>query len=440
MYKLPDISGETELVRSMLTDDREGPEIAKDYGIDTKLLNERMRHQRSFWLDMDNMSNEELADAINTIGGSIDKQARWFKQSAQGFRNKVFAKLMSDDEFTNAYSEKNFLPEDFSEFIGIPEFITRETMKRRAIRLKARRSKGFNYSLMQRRFYNDKEKMARAQEKREATMMERYGVTTPLQNKEILNKTIETVKAKYGSTTFLTSDTFKNLDIVSTKSNGFEESEFIKTVIDALGSNHKYDRNVRLSAMDGLEFDLLIDNKVALEFNGMYWHSIKHESRLGGYHMKKYNKASDLGITVLTIWESEWRNIRGKKKVISDIKRIIDPDELHKARLSDIDLEVYDGNLVGMYKNERILSGSILGYNLYDLSLISNEYVLEGTLRDLLSSINLNYVTLNNDFLNNTGLKLEGISKLYTYTKVVNNYLNSGFDIEPSGWTLYTLD
>ena len=439
MYKLPDISGETELVRNMLTDDREGPEIAKDYGIGTKLLNERMRHQRTFWLDMDNMTNKELVDAINAIGGTIDKQARWFKQSSSNFRNAVFTRLMSDADFTKAYSENDFLPEDFSEFIGIPEFITRETMKRRAIRLKARRSKSFNPSMMKRRFYDFPERKLEAQEKREATMMERYGVTTPLKNKEILDKTIETVKIRYGSTTFLTSDTFKSLDIISTKSNGVEESEFVKSVIDTLGNKHKYTRNVRLSDMGGLELDLLIDDNVAIEFNGMYWHSAKHESRIGGYHLNKYSMASDLGINVLTIWESNWRSVNGKQKVLTNIKRRICPDEFNKISISDIELVVSNNTLVGSYKNDVVLTGKILGDNLYDLSLVSEEYVLDGMLQELLSSIGIGSITLNNDFLINTGLELGDLNKIYVYTKVVENYLNSGFDVEPSGWTLYKL-
>lgn len=439
MYKLPDISGETELVRNMLTDDREGPEIAKDYGIGTKLLNERMRNQRTFWLDMDNMTNEELVDAINTIGGTIDKQARWFKIKPKVFRNRVFIKLMSDSEFIKAYSEDNFLPEDFSDFIGVPEFITRETMKCRAIRLKARRSKSFNPSMMKRRFYDFPERKLEAQEKREATMMERYGVPTPLKNREILDKTIETVKVRYGSTTFLTSDTFKNLDITSTKSNGVEESEFVKSVIYTLGNKHKYTRNVRLSDMGGLEFDLLIDDNVAIEFNGMYWHSSKHESRIGGYHLNKYRKASDLGIRVLTIWESNWRTIKGKQKVLADIKRLICPDKFTNVSISDVDLVINNSTLVGRYKNDIVLTGKILGDNLYDLSLVSEDYVLDGTLQELLSSIGIGSITLNNDFLINTGLGLGDISRIYTYTKIVENYLNSGFDVEPSGWTLYKL-
>lgn len=425
MYRLPDISGETELVRSMLTDDREGPEIAKDYGVDTKLLNERMRHQRTFWLDMDNMSNEELADAINTIGGTIDKQARWFKLKPKVFRSNVFKKLMSDDEFIKAYSEQNFLPEDFSEFIGIPEFITRETMKRRAIRLKARRSKEFNPSMMKRRFYDYPERKQEAQEKREATMMERYGVRVPLKDVDLQLKAHSTFKERYGVGRLLSSK---------------KERNFISLIKRTLSDVHTYKENTRLKAIKGREFDLLIDDKFALEFNGSYWHSIEVKGDKDGYHINKFIGAKGVGITLMSIWESEWDNKELRENIVENIVRLVEPDRFSKINIDKLELSSASKDTTNLMLDDYIVARVTYSGDTVTGIILSDGLLLEGSVGNLLKKLGMSKILFSNDRGNYTGLSNSDVKLDKVYTEVVTNYLNSGFDVEPSGWTLYTLD
>lgn len=425
MYKLPDISGETELVRNMLTDDREGPEIAKEYGIGTKLLNERMRHQRTFWLDMDNMTNEELVYAINAIGGTIDKQSRWFKQSSKSFRNAVFTRLMSDNEFIKAYSEWNFLPEDFSEFIGIPDFITRETMKRRAIRLKTRRSKSFNPSMMKRRFYDFPERKLEAQEKREATMMERYGVRVPLKDVDLQLKAHETFKERYGVGRLLSSK---------------KERDFISLIKSTLSNTHTYKENTRLKAINGREFDLLIDDKFAVEFNGSYWHSLDVKGDKEQYHIGKFIGARDVGITLMSIWESEWDDEDTRENVVDNIIRIVEPNRFNRVSLDSIVLSRCTNEETDLINHQGELVASVRHTDdtITDINLCSN-VLLEGSIGELLKKLGMTKILFNNDRGNYTGLSNFDVDITKTYTKVIENYLDSGFDVEPSGWTLYSL-
>lgn len=55
------------------------------------------------------------------------------------------------------------------------------------------------------------------------------------------------------------------------------------------------------------EYDILIpEKKVAIEFNGIYWHSSKYKDRY--YHVDKFIKSRELGIRLIQVWEDEWIN------------------------------------------------------------------------------------------------------------------------------------
>lgn len=46
--------------------------------------------------------------------------------------------------------------------------------------------------------------------------------------------------------------------------------------------------------------------KVAIEFNGVYWHSEAHSER--DYHFTKFNLAQEKGVVLLQFWEDEWES------------------------------------------------------------------------------------------------------------------------------------
>lgn len=59
--------------------------------------------------------------------------------------------------------------------------------------------------------------------------------------------------------------------------------------------------------LDGKEIDLYLPElNFGIEFNGIYWHA---ENRKGKtYHYDKWKTAQDKGITLLQIWEDDWRD------------------------------------------------------------------------------------------------------------------------------------
>ncbi len=80
-----------------------------------------------------------------------------------------------------------------------------------------------------------------------------------------------------------------------------KEKELIK-FIESLGIEViLHDRNI----LDGKELDILIpDKKIAIEFDGLYWHTEKYVGKT--YHMDKTKKCENKGIQLIHVFEDEW--------------------------------------------------------------------------------------------------------------------------------------
>jgi hypothetical protein len=73
--------------------------------------------------------------------------------------------------------------------------------------------------------------------------------------------------------------------------------DFIKDIYDK-----KIIRNYRY---DNKELDIFIrEEKVGIEFNGLYWHSEKFKDK--NYHYDKWKYFNEKGIKIITIWEDDW--------------------------------------------------------------------------------------------------------------------------------------
>lgn len=63
------------------------------------------------------------------------------------------------------------------------------------------------------------------------------------------------------------------------------------------------------------ELDIYLPKlKLALEYNGEYWHQIA-EQREPGYHENKQKACIDKGIKLIEIWENEWKNNKEEIKL-----------------------------------------------------------------------------------------------------------------------------
>ena len=65
-----------------------------------------------------------------------------------------------------------------------------------------------------------------------------------------------------------------------------------------------------------LELDIVIpDKKIAIEYNGIYWHS-ERRGKDRHYHLNKYNRCKDAGYRLIQVWENEWTL---KKDIVKSI-------------------------------------------------------------------------------------------------------------------------
>lgn len=168
---------------------------------------------------------------------------------------------------------------------------------------------------------------------------EHYGVTSPLQSKEIKIKVRETnnkiygvenvfqsaeIKNKIKKTNILTygySSPFKSPDFLMTlKPNWTSKAEKeIGDFINSLGII--FEDNDR-KFLHGNEIDILIhDKKIGIEFNGNRYHTEIYGNKNNTYHLNKTKLMNENGYGLIHIFEDEWEN---KKDIVkSKLKHIL---------------------------------------------------------------------------------------------------------------------
>ena len=90
-----------------------------------------------------------------------------------------------------------------------------------------------------------------------------------------------------------------------------EVLHYIRSIVDEEKSVISNDRDTI-----GKELDIYIpDLHLAIEFNGLYWHTEEH-GKDRSYHHNKWKQCRDQGIQLITIWEDEWRD---KKDIVKSM-------------------------------------------------------------------------------------------------------------------------
>ena len=168
------------------------------------------------------------------------------------------------------------------------------------------------------------------QEKARQTNLEKYGAENPAHsdairkkisqnvsiaraNPEVIERTSRTLKERYGvSNAFLVGAENRSSTFASTAED--EIADFVKSLgIEVVRHNH--------SLLGDKELDIYCPNeKIAIEYNGMYWHSSKvKESKL--YHYHKTKACQEKGIRLIHIYEWEWQN-PVKQEILKSLLRI----------------------------------------------------------------------------------------------------------------------
>jgi len=105
---------------------------------------------------------------------------------------------------------------------------------------------------------------------------------------------------------------------------------YLREYLDYLGI--QYICNDR-TVLKNLEYDIYIPGKkIAIEFNGIYWHSTEFKDK--NYHVNKFLQSREVGVRLISIFEDEWIN---KKSVIeSRLANILGCGEKIAARKCQI--------------------------------------------------------------------------------------------------------
>ena len=90
------------------------------------------------------------------------------------------------------------------------------------------------------------------------------------------------------------------------KSSSLGEREIYSYVLSNLEKEYEIFANDR--NLIGKELDIYIpEKKIAIEFNGLYWHS-ESQNKNKNYHKEKWEKCKNFEVNLITIWEDEWIN------------------------------------------------------------------------------------------------------------------------------------
>lgn len=114
-----------------------------------------------------------------------------------------------------------------------------------------------------------------------------------------------------------------------TKSSSYAEKEIVEFIKSERKNIISNDRNI----ISPLELDIYIpDIKMAIEYNGMYWHNDKKNDN--EYHFNKWNKCYSKDIQLITIWEDDF--LTDKKRIFKYVNKMINVEENlgHKLNVS----------------------------------------------------------------------------------------------------------
>lgn len=163
------------------------------------------------------------------------------------------------------------------------------------------------------------------------------------------------------------------------------ENDLFKFITSILPENITVKRNDR-TILNGKELDIYIPfKKIAIELNGLYWHSENGRGIKKHYHLNKYKSCIGHGIKLIHVFENEWND---KKNIIKSILQysiglttnnifarncIIKEISEHTKNefLTKNHLQGKDNSSIkyGIYNNEELISVMTFGKSRFDKNI-----------------------------------------------------------------------
>lgn len=140
--------------------------------------------------------------------------------------------------------------------------------------------------------------------------------------------TIGSIAKKLNVSETTVSSYFHNHDIEIKWFNKSNPEKELCSILDEL--NIVYDDRNRKILGNRREIDIVIpDRKIAIEYNGLIWHSEFNKRIECNYHNEKYSICKDNGFRLITIFENEW--LERKILVIDKLKSILNVSDKPKV-------------------------------------------------------------------------------------------------------------
>lgn len=138
-----------------------------------------------------------------------------------------------------------------------------------------------------------------------------------------------------------------------------EVFDFVQTLVDetVVSSSRKLVGN-------NVELDIYVPSKrVAIEYNGLYWHS--SEYRQQNYHLNKTNRCEDNDIQLIHLFEDEW--LYKKEIVKSRLRNIIAPESITRIYGRNTEIRSVDASTASDFLNNNHIQGACSAKHKYGL-------------------------------------------------------------------------
>lgn len=126
--------------------------------------------------------------------------------------------------------------------------------------------------------------------------------------------------------------------------------------------------------LQGLELDIYVPSrKIAIEYNGLYWHS-ELNGRTNTYHHDKWKACKDKGIQLIQIWEDDWnRNPEQIKRMLAHNLGISNERKVFARKTTVVELDKAQTEL---FLNENHVQGYASGSYYLGLKDKSNDEIV----------------------------------------------------------------
>jgi hypothetical protein len=137
---------------------------------------------------------------------------------------------------------------------------------------------------------------------------------------------------------------------------------YIKSIVNDDVVVKRKDRTV----LNGKELDIYIPSKnIAIEINGLYWHSENGKNVKKSYHLNKTKSCISKGIRLIHVFENEWIH---KKEIVKSILNFLLKNNINKIYARDCDFRVVSESEKNLFLETNHLQGkdkSSIQYGLY---------------------------------------------------------------------------